>query len=118
MLCSFLKFIEEIEESNLTPPRPESNLGSSVSSPQHEVGEESLSLNKVVEKRIKEMLNNFKTKGRATEQEVLSSIDYNLKNKFNFQKPQQSQKQTQDSSNQENKPQESNPETPQIPNLG
>ena len=49
---------------------------------------------------------------------MLSSIDYNLKNKFNFQKPQQSQKQTQDSSNQENKPQESNPETPQIPNLG
>ena len=66
MLPSFLKFIEQSEESG-------------VSSPQHELGEESLTLNKVIEKRIKEILNEFKTKGIATEEQVLASVEYNLK---------------------------------------
>ena len=66
MLPSFLKFIEHSEESG-------------VSSPQHELGEESLTLNKVIEKRIKEISNEFKTKGIATEEQVLASFEYNLK---------------------------------------
>lgn len=68
MLPSFLKFVEQQEEQQ-----------AGVGSPQHEVGEESLSLDKVIEKRIKEMLNEFKTKRRATDQEVLSSIDNIIK---------------------------------------
>ena len=88
MLCSFLKFIEEIE-------------GKNISSPQHEVGEESLSLNKVIEKRIKELLIEFKTKRKATEEEVLASIEYNLKKMANSKDSQfstsQPNKQTQNS---------------------
>ena len=68
MLPSFLKFVEQQEDQQ-----------TGVGSPQHEVGEESLSLNKVIEKRIKEMLNEFKTKRRATDQEVLNSIDNIIK---------------------------------------
>lgn len=67
MLPSFLKFIEQQEDQ------------SSVSSPQHELGEEGLNLNKVIEKRIKEIINEFQIKGKATEKDILASFDYNLK---------------------------------------
>lgn len=64
MLPKFLQFLEELE--------------SGVVSPQHEMGEENLSLNKVIEKRIKEIISEFELKGRATEQEVLNSFFQNI----------------------------------------
>ena len=105
MLPSFLKFIEEVEET------------SGVSSPQHEVGEESLPLNKVVEKRIKEIINEFQTKGKATEKEIIASLDYNVKKMLgsqdpNSQQPQETPPNSQDQ--QQQQPQMSQQQQPQM----
>lgn len=64
MLPKFSKWIENSE--------------SSVSEPQHKKGEEVLTLNYSVEKRIKEMIEEFQRKGKAKPEEVLSSIAYFL----------------------------------------
>jgi hypothetical protein len=64
MLPKFSKWIENSE--------------SSVSEPQHKKGEEVLTLNNVIEKRIKEMIDEFQSKGKAKPEEVLSSIAYFL----------------------------------------
>lgn len=48
---------------------------SGVSEPQHKAGENNLPLNKLVEKRIKEMIEEFTSKGTATEDEIISSIN-------------------------------------------
>jgi hypothetical protein len=87
MLLSFFEFVQQQDGVEQT----------GVSSPEHESGEESLSLNKVIEKRIKEIVVEFTMKRKATEEEVLNSIDYNIKrilggnsNKQNSQ-PQQPQ---------------------------
>lgn len=64
MLQKFSKWIENEEVS--------------VSEPQHKKGEEILTLNKVVEKRILEMINEFQIKGKATPEDVIKSIAYFL----------------------------------------
>jgi len=64
MLPKFLQFLEELE-SGVLPP-------------QHEMGEENLTLNKVIEKRIKEIVNEFETKNKATKEEVLNSFYQNI----------------------------------------
>lgn len=51
---------------------------SSLSEPQHKKGEESLTLNKLVEKRIKEMIDEFQSKGKASQEQVVGSIKYFL----------------------------------------
>jgi len=51
---------------------------SSLSEPQHEKGESSLTLNKLVEKRLKEMIDRLQIKGTADENQVLDAISYFL----------------------------------------
>lgn len=51
---------------------------SSLSEPQDKVGETSLTLNKLVEKRIKEMMNELQNKGKGSEEDILNSINYFL----------------------------------------
>ena len=59
--------------------------GSSLSEPVHKSGEGGLSTYKLVEKRIKEMIQELSDKGVATEEEINNSIkqfiDKNLKSK-------------------------------------
>jgi hypothetical protein len=51
---------------------------SSLSEPEHKKGEESLTLNKLIEKRMKEMIEEFQSKGKATPEQVVDSIKYFL----------------------------------------
>jgi hypothetical protein len=67
---------------------------SSLSEPQHEKGESSLTLNKLVEKRLKEMIDQLQIKGTADENQVLDAISYFLnKNAPKQQEPQSAQQQ-------------------------
>lgn len=67
MVPKFSQWIESAETSE-----------TSVSEPQHKKGEDILTLNKVVEKRIVEMINEFQLKGKAKPEDVLKSIAYFL----------------------------------------
>lgn len=93
MLPKFSKWIENSE--------------SSVSEPQHKKGEEVLTLNSSVEKRIKEMIEEFQRKGKAKPEEVLSSIAYFLDK--NLPKNQD---------NQQNSSDQTQPDASQQPNPG
>lgn len=50
----------------------------SISEPQHKKGEDLLTLNKVVEKRMIEMINEFQLKGKASPEDIFKSIAYFL----------------------------------------
>ncbi len=82
------------------PSEEESSSG--VSEPQHEKGEESLSLNKFIEKRILEIVEDLERKGKATKDQVISSLRYFLN---------QNQSQASQSAP---KPQNSEPQQPQA----
>lgn len=79
---------------------PEEN-SSGVSEPQHKKGEDSLSLNKFLEKRILEIIEDLERKGKATKDQVMNSLKYLL-----------SQNQPQEP--QPEKPQNSGPPQPQA----
>jgi hypothetical protein len=64
MLLKFSKWMENSEVS--------------VSEPQHKKGEDLLTLNKVVEKRMVEMINEFQLKGKAKPEDIFKSIAYFL----------------------------------------
>jgi len=76
-----------------SPPMDNSDEeSSSLSEPQHEKGESSLTLNKLVEKRLKEMIDQLQMKGTADENQVLGAISYFLnKNAPKQQEPQSDQ---------------------------
>lgn len=80
----FPKFSKWIENSEV-----------SVSEPQHKKGEEILTINKLVEKRIVEMINEFQIKGKAKPEDVLKSIAYFLDKNLPNNQPNQDNLQSQ-----------------------
>ena len=66
MLPSFYNWLEQTDVED-TP--------SGVSEPQHKAGENNLPLNKLIEKRMKEMIEEFTSKGTATEEDIINSIN-------------------------------------------
>lgn len=52
----------------------EEENSSGVSEPQHEKGEELLSLSKFIEKRISEIIEDLERKGKATKDQVINSL--------------------------------------------
>jgi uncharacterized membrane protein len=63
MFPKFRTWIENLEEEN-----------PSLSEPQHKTGEKNLSVNKLVEKRIKEMVQELSIKGKAEENDIYNAI--------------------------------------------
>ena len=93
-----------------SPPMDNSeDQSSSLSEPQHEKGESSLTLNKFVEKRIKEMIDELQMKGKADENQVLDAISYFL----NKNAPKQDQSQEPESQPQ-NAPQQQGGDLTQL----
>lgn len=106
MIPKFSKWIENTEQS-------EPEQSSSVSEPEHKKGEDLLSLNNLVEKRIKEIIEELEVKGKASEQDVYGAIA-NLLDK-NFKGPQNEKDPNSDSSN--NPTTDNSNSTPPDPNL-
>ena len=63
MIPKFRFWIEDVEAG-----------GVSVSQPQHKKGEDSLDIDKMVEKRIKELINELKIKRNIDENQIINSI--------------------------------------------
>lgn len=83
---------------------------SGVSEPQHKKGESSLTLNKLVEKRIKEMMEELVSKGKADENSIVDAIKYFLSKNF----PQQDQSQDQNQDQDQNQQQPMMPDQAQL----
>lgn len=98
MLPNFYQWLEQADVEDMP---------SGVSEPQHKSGENNLPLNKLIEKRMKEMIEEFTSKGMATKDDILNSIsDYLNKNSNqqqldqNQQQPDQNQQQPDQNPNQ------------------
>lgn len=99
MIPSFYNWIENLAAG-----------GVSVSQPQHKKGEDSLPINKKVEKRIREMMGEFTSKGEANQQEILDAISY-VMDKLRPQEAPQNQQPT-DQTNLDQSQLNPNPEQP------
>jgi hypothetical protein len=76
MLPNFYQWLEQADVEDMP---------SGVSEPQHKTGENNLPLNKLIEKRMKEMIEELTSKGTATEDDILSSIGNYLNKNSNQQ---------------------------------
>jgi len=78
MLPNFYQWLEQADVEDMP---------SGISEPQHKAGENNLPLNKLIEKRMKEMIEEFTSKGTATEDDILNSISNYLNKNSNQQQP-------------------------------